>query len=210
MTQRSILTIVAAALLLPLTAGCTPTVPEPTPSATIAEAESPSPSETPSPTAAAPALVFTQPTTCSELAGPDLEAVFASRNIELFNSPNGEGMFAGGPVDTHQQGGNPFGCLWGVPYVDLNTFVLSSQPLSQSAHEGVVAILDGGGYVKTVDGDVVTYTQLGDELGQPSGQLTIHVLRPTSWITGWAALGGETSRVRMTEYLDAVAAHLYN
>jgi len=127
------LTIVAAALLLPLAAGCTPTAPEPTPSATVAESASPSP--TPSPTATAPELVFTQPTTCSELAGPDLEAVFASRNIELFNSSNGEGMFADGPVDTHQQGGNPFGCLWGVPYVDLNTFVLSSQPLSQAAHE---------------------------------------------------------------------------
>ena len=117
------------------------------------------------------------------MAGPDLEATFGSRNIELFNSSNGEGIFSGTPVDTHQQGGNPFGCLWGVQNADLNTFVISVQSLSRAAHEGVVSILEGGGYAKTVDGDVVTYTALGSENGTPADQLTIHVLRPDSWMT---------------------------
>ena len=206
------LAFVAGALAVPLLAACGPDAPvAETLVPTIAESPSPTPAPTPTPTVvAAPVLVFTQPTTCSELAGPDLEAAFVSKNIELFNSSNGEGIFTGTPVDSHQQGGNPFGCLWGVQNADLNTFVLSVQSLSHAAHEGVVSILDGGGYVKTVDGDVVTYTQLGSENGTPADQLTIHVLRPDSWMTGWAALGGETSRVRISGYLDAVASTLYN
>lgn len=217
----------AVILLVPLLAGCVPeagsdssssapSAASATPTAGANPTGSTTPTSSPTPTqpiaapAPDPAPVFTMPSTCSELAGPDLEAVFASRNAVLFNSSNTEGIYAGTPVDTHQQGGSPFGCLWGVPNVDLNTFVISVQSLSHQAHEGVVSILDGGGYVKSVNGDTVTYTQLGDEFGQPSGQLTIHVLRGDSWMTGWAALGGETMRGRITGYLDAVAANLYN
>lgn len=211
--KRITLGCAAAALTASLLAGCTPeTTTEASPIATAAPSIQPAESgDTPSPTPIVEAaLEFHQPATCSELAGPDLEAVFASRNAVLFNSSNGEGLYAGTPVDTHQQGGNPFGCLWGVPDVDLNTFVLSVQSLSNAAHEGVMAILDGGGYDKTLDGDVVTYTAIGAETGEPADQLTIHVLRADSWMTGWAALGGEQSRVRITEYLDAAAANLYN
>lgn len=203
--------VLVAVIALPVIAGCTPTAPSdgtatPTPHASTVAA---APSQTPTPEPEPATPVFTAPTTCAELAGSDLEADFASRGIELFNSSNGEGMSAGTPVDTHQQGGKPFGCLWGVPQVDLNTFVLSAQGLNNQAHEGVVSILDAGGYVKTVDGDIVTYTQLGDESGQPSAQLTIHVLRPDSWLTGWASFGGQTSADRITGYLDIVATNLY-
>lgn len=209
--KRLVVAVAVVSVAGLLLSGCSPTLPvdgtaTPTPHPSTVAA-SPSQAPTPEPEPAAP--VYAQPTTCAELSGPDLEATFASRGIVLFNSSNGEGMFAGEPVNTHQQGGKPFGCLWGVPNADLNSLVLSAQGLSNQAHEGVISILDGGGFEKTVDGDVVTYTQLGDETGQPTGELTIHVLRPESWITGWAPIGGETSRSRMTEYLDAVATNLY-
>lgn len=209
--QRVAFAFVALMVTLPLLAACGPaavtvaTSPSPTGASTATANGTPTPTVAPD-----PVVVFTQPTTCSELAGPELQAEWASRNIVLFNSSNGEGTTTGSPVDTRQQGGNPFGCLWGIEGVDLNTFVLSTQPLSQAAHEGVVSILDGLGYAKTVEGDVVTYTQVGSENGTPEDQLTIHVLRPDSWMTGWASLGGETSRARIAGYLDVVAARLYS
>jgi hypothetical protein len=210
--KRSAAEAAVVLLVSALLAGCAPSVPvdgtatptaHPTRTASAAPTDAAA-SATPEPETAAS---FTPPATCSALAGPELEAIFAERGIELFNSSNGEGLFAGEPVNTHQQGGNPFGCLWGVQNADLNTFVLSAQKLSNQAHEGVLSILDGSGYEKTVTGDVVTYTEVGSETG---GELTIHVLRPDSWMTGWGALGGEAARTRITEYLDAAAANLYS
>lgn len=200
--------VVAVVLALPLLTGCAPEgisadPPDtPTPSATQ--------SDTPSPTPTAGAgPVFTAPTSCSQLVGAALETDFATRKIVLFDSTNGEGEYAPTGVDNQQNAGDPFSCLYGIPMVDLNSFVLTVQPVTQDEHEGIVAVLGAAGFEVTTDGDVVTYTRVGAETGQTADQLLIHVLRPDSWMTGWASLGGEPQRVRISGYLDQVAANLY-
>ncbi len=142
------------------------------------------------------------------MAGPALEAEFAGKGIVLFNSTNGEGMFNfEAPVT--KQGANAFSCVWGIPNVDLNSFGLETQGLSQQAHEGVVAVLEDGGFDKTIDGDIVTYSHVGAETGAPADQSIIHVLHPDGWITGWSSFGGQTAYDRLVGYVAAVTAQVY-
>lgn len=165
----------------------------PTPTATMETAE-------PDPEPA-----FVAPADCATLIGPTLAADFAAQNIVLFDSTNGEGIYVGGTVP-NQTGGSNFFCVFGKDMVDLSSFQLEAQPLSQAEHEGVVATLEGAGLTKTVNGDVVTYTQVGDDMGTPS---LIHVLRPDSWLTGWSAFGGPAQVALLTGYLDEVAVQAY-
>ena len=203
MMIRRLLVVALGAVVVSGLAACTPPAPAPTetptPSASTASA-------TPTPTPD-PVPVFTTPTTCAELIGPDLAAEFAADNIVLFDSTNGEGIYANGFTKI-QDGGDPFACLFGEDMVDLSSFQLEVQPVSsQSEHEGIVAVLGSQGFVETVDGDVVTYTQVGNEMStQPA---IIHVLRLDSWMTASANFGGQIQADRLAGYLDAVAAHLY-
>jgi hypothetical protein len=203
MMIRRVLGVAVGALALAALVGCTPPVPEPTlapsPSASTASA-------TPTPTPD-PVPVFTTPTNCAELIGPDLAAEFAADSIVLFDSTNGEGIYANG-FTLIQDGGDPFACLFGQDMVDLSSFQLEVQPVSsQGEHEGIVAVLGSQGFVQTTDGDVVTFTQVGNEMDtEPT---IIHVLRLDSWMTAYAHFGGQRQADRLAGYLAQVAAHLY-
>lgn len=202
---RRLLVVAVGAVVLSGLAGCTPPVPDPTlapsPSASTATATAtPTPTPDPDP-------VFTTPTTCAELIGPELTTEFAAENIVLFDSTNGEGIYANG-FTVAQDGGDPFACLFGEDMVDLSSFQLVVQPVtSQSEHEGIVAVLGSQGFVQSLDGNTVTFTQLGDETS--TVPVIIHVLRLDSWMTAYAGFGGQRQADRLTGYLDAVAAHLY-
>ena len=183
-------------------AGCTP--PAPTPVTTSA---APAPKPTATATAEpAPAPAFVAPTSCDELIGPDLAALFASRNIVVFDSTNGEGIYANG-FEAAQDGGDPFACLYGQDMVDLSTFQLVVQPVSsQAEHEGIVAVLGSGGFDQSINGSTVTFIDEGTDT-DPLPAI-IHILKPDRWLTAYSYFGGEISASRLAEYLAAVDEHL--
>lgn len=201
LVHRAAFVVLLAAV--PVLAGCTPT--EPTPSASPTAAAAPSPTVTAEPTPE-PEPVFVAPTTCADLIGPDLAEVFASRNIVVFDSTNGEGIYANG-FEPAQDGGDPFACLYGQDMVDLSTFQLVVQPVSsQEEHEGIVAVLGSGGFDQSVDGDTVTFIDVGTDT-DPLPAI-IHILKPDRWLTALSYFGGEISASRLGEHLAAVDAHL--
>ncbi len=203
--QRMIVVVASAALTVGALAACTP--------GTIVDAGTETPPPQPTDIAAStptpdPVPVFVAPADCHVMAGADLEADFASRDIVLFNSTNGEGEFAfDAPVT--KQGPNAFSCVWGVPFVDLNSFGLETQGLTQEAHEGVVAVLGAGGFDMSIDGNVVTYTKVGAETGDPADQTEIHILHPDGWITAWSSFGGPVMVDRLSGYLVEVTKQVY-
>ncbi|MEQ1736834.1 MAG: hypothetical protein ABL886_10600 [Rhodoglobus sp.] len=204
--QRTAVVVAIASLAIGALAACNPgdisggstTTPAPTDVAI--------PTATPTP---APQPVFVAPADCHAMVGAALETEFAGKGIVLFNSTNGEGEFAEGPVVSKQGGGNPISCVWGVPYVDLNSFGLEVQSLTQDAHEGVVAVLGGGGFDVSLDGNIATYSHVGAETGQPEDQSIIHVLHPDGWITAWSSFGGQIAYDRLVTYVAAVTAQVY-
>jgi len=201
MMIRRLLVVAVGGLAIAALVGCTPPVPEPT-LAPSPSASSASPTPTPD-----PVPVFTTPTTCAELIGPELGAQFAADNIVLFDSTNGEGIYANG-FTLIQDGGDPFACLFGEDMVDLSSFQLEVQPVSsQSEHEGIIAVLGSQGFTQSLDGNTVTFTQIGNEMSTEPA--IIHVLRLDSWMTASANFGGQLQADRLAGYLDAVAAHLY-
>ncbi len=206
--QRAFVVGATAILALGVLSGCNPGgTPETTGTPSAAETLTPSPTPTPEPLAEA---VFVAPADCHVMVGSALEAEFAGKGIVLFKSTNGEGEFADGTPPVSKQGGSGgFVCVWGVPYVDLNSFGLETKALTQQAHEGVVAILEGGGFDVSVDGDTVTYSKVGTEHGQPEDQSVIHVLHPDGWITAWSAFGGQQAYDRLVGYVAAVTAQVY-
>ena len=195
---------VCAALLV----GCAPTVEKPASEATATATPTPTPtvSATPEPEPeAGPA--FVAPADCAALIGPTLAADFAAKNIVLFDSTIGGGIYTGaGDHGPKQTGGTTFYCLYGQDMVDLSTFQLEAQPVTESEHEGIIAVLDTAGLAKTVDGNVVTFTQVGDDMGTPT---LIQVLRPDSWMTAWSAFGGDRQVTLLTGYLAEMAAQNY-
>lgn len=183
-------------------AGCTP--PAPTPATTSA---APAPKPTATATAEpAPAPAFVAPTSCDDLIGPDLAALFASRNIVLFDSTNGEGIYANG-FTVAQDGGDPFACLYGQDMVDLSTFQLVVQPISsQDEHEGIMAVLGSGGFDQSLNGSTVTFTDVGTDTDPLPA--VIHLVKQDRWLTVFANFGGEIQASRLAEYLAAVDEHL--
>lgn len=179
-------------------AGCTPPAPAPTtPAPTVTSA-----SPTPTPTVTAVAI----PANCDAIIGPALAATFASRNIVLFDSTDNQGIYPDSNPVLAQDGGSPFFCLYGSDGVDLSTFVIEAQAVeTQSEHEGIVAVLGSGALTQSVNGDVVTFEQVGDEM---SVGTIIHVLRVGSWLTASSTFGGTTQAAHLTGYLDQIATNL--
>lgn len=201
-TPRILLSLIVVVVAVPLLAGCVPDGDKPVGEAT--STPTPTPTTEPLPEAG-PA--FVAPGDCATLTGPTLAAEFEAQDIVLFDSTTGEGLHAGlGEGAPQQTGGETFYCLFGQDMVDLSSFQLEAQALTESAHEAVIEVLDGSGLVESVDGDVITYTQTGDDRGTPT---IVHELRPDSWLTAWSAFGGQQQVTLMTGYLDAVAAQNY-
>lgn len=198
--RRVILSVVVTLAVVPLLAACHPDPPSST--STPKPTSTPAATKTATPTPTPKAAVFVAPTDCEQLLGAALVAQITSDGHELFSSSDGSGLYY--PNDPKQQGG--FQCQYGVNYVDYSTFEIDAQALTQQAHEGVIATLDAGGFDKTIDGDVVTYTQVGDEGVQP---LYIHVVRSDGWLTGWSSLGGEQQRGLIVGYLATAAQQVY-
>ncbi len=198
LVRAVVLVSVAAAL-----AACGPTDIAPSPSPTIAPSESgsPTPSAAPAP---APDATFTPATSCTGMLGALETQLIAEGNV-LFSSTDGGGIYF--PIESTQDGGDPFSCWYGKDGVDLSSFELASQPVDQAEHEGIVAVLGGLGFDVSIDGDVVTYVQVGDEGTTPA---IVHVLRPDSWFTAYGAFGGSDRVTVLTSYLDQVAAQLYS
>jgi hypothetical protein len=200
--RRIILSIAAGVGLLPLLAACNPPTPTPSQSPSAVAEPSASATPTPTPTSTPEPAVFVAPANCEQMLGAALIAQITSDGHELFSSSDGTGIYY--PHESHQQGG--FQCQYGQNMVDLSTFELDAQGLTQQAHEGAISILDAGGYTKTVEGDVVTYAQVGDEMGT---QTYLHVVRPDSWITGWSSFGGDTPFAKISSYVATVGQQLY-
>ena len=193
--------IAMAVAVVAALAGCAPTAP--TPEAPDETAAAPKPTETAAPPAEP---VFVAPENCEQLIGPELAAEFASKNIVLFDSTNGEGIYANG-FEAAQDGGDPFACLFGKDMVDLSTFQLVVQPVSSEAeHEGIVAVLGSGGFDQSLNGSTVTFTDIGTDT-DPLPAI-IHILKPDRWLTAYSYFGGEISASRLAEHLAAVDAHL--
>ncbi|MCU1578535.1 MAG: hypothetical protein JWP19_739 [Rhodoglobus sp.] len=198
--RRIVLSIAAAASLLALLAACSPAAPAPSESPSVVAG--PSAPATPTSTPAREPALFVAPANCEQMLGAALIAEITSDGHVLFSSSDGTGIYY--PNESQQQGG--FQCQYGKDMVDLSTFELDAQALTQQAHEGVISILDAGGYTKTVEGDVVTYAQVGDEMGT---QTYLHVVRPDSWITGWSSFGGDTQFAKISSYVATVGQQLY-
>lgn len=199
-----VLPVAMAMTLVAALAACGPAEPEPSPTSTDA---APSPSATPSAAPAPapdPAATFTPATSCTGMLGPLETQLIAEGNV-LFSSTDGGGIYF--PIESTQDGGDPFSCWYGKDGVDLSSFELASQPVDQAEHEGIVAVLGGMGFEVSVDGDVATYVQVGDEGTTPA---IIHVLRPDSWLTAYGTFGGADRVTVLTGYLDQVAAQLYS
>jgi hypothetical protein len=114
---------IAAAL-----AACGPTDIAPSPSPTIAPSESgsPTPSAAPAP---APDATFTPATSCTGMLGALETQLIAEGNV-LFSSTDGGGIYF--PIESTQDGGDPFSCWYGKDGVDLSSFELASQPVDQA------------------------------------------------------------------------------
>lgn len=191
-------TAVLAIVLATFLAGCTPQSadPDPSPSASASSA----PSETP----VEESTVFVAPVDCTGLLGAALEAEVLGAGNVLFSGPGGIGIYPGDSVG--QDGGTPFACLYGKDMVDLSTFEIAAQGLTQDAHEGVLAELSTRGMTETTAGDTVTFAQEGTEGGEPA---VIHVLRPDSWITVYSTFGGAASLAKITGWAEIVATQVY-
>lgn len=182
-------------------AGCTPTAP--TPEAPDESVAAPTPTETAAPPAEP---VFVAPENCEQLIGPELAAEFASKDIVLFDSTNGEGIYANG-FEAAQDGGDPFACLFGKDMVDLSTFQLVVQPVSsQDEHEGIMAVLGGGGFDQSLNGSTVTFSDPGNDM-DPLPAI-IHLVKQDRWLTAFANFGGDIQADRLAGYLAAVDANL--
>jgi hypothetical protein len=197
-----LLPLLAIPALVTALAACGPTVePSPTPTAESTPSSTPSPTAVETPAAEA---VFTAATSCTGMLGP-LETTLIAEGYTLFSSSDGGGIYF--PIEPTQDGGDPFSCWYGKDGVDLSSFELASQAVDQAQHEGIAAVLGGGGFTVTTDGDVVTYVQAGDEGSTPA---IVHVLRPDSWLTAFSTFGGADQVTVLTGYLDQVAAQLYS
>jgi hypothetical protein len=197
--------IAGIALAVALLAGCAPTdlSAEPDESAAPTDVAVPTPTPTPTPTED-PARVFTEPSSCVALLGAALEAEFLAAGNVLFSSTDGAGIYF--PIDSEQGGGTPFSCWYGKDMVDLSTFELAAQSLTQDAHEGTVSVLSGLGMTQTMDGDIVTFTQVGDEGSTPA---IIHVLYPDGWITGYSAFGGQKRVDQLAVWVATVGEQVH-
>lgn len=206
MKMRALVALAVAALTVGALAGCNP--------GTITDAgtETPTPKPTdivasPTPTPD-PVPVFAAPADCHVMVGAQLEAQFGADGIELFNSTNGEGMFADGSIESYQTG-TPFSCVWGVPYVDLNSFLLETQGLTPEQHATIESALDGAGFDRVESDGIITYSAVGDETGDQGAVSLIHVVRADSWITGRAAIGGQQRFDSLAAYLATVGEQVY-
>lgn len=186
-------TAVLAVALAALLAGCSPQPadPETSPSTSASSAPSETPVEEPA--------VFVAPADCTGLLGADLEAEILGAGNVLFSGPGGIGIYPNASVG--QDGGSPIACLYGKDMVDLSTFELAAQGLTQDAHEGVLTELQSRGMTETTDGDTVTFTQEGTEGGDPA---IIHVLHPDSWITAYSTFGGAASLAKVTGWAETL------
>ncbi|CAN5256794.1 hypothetical protein BH09ACT3_BH09ACT3_08140 [soil metagenome] len=194
--QRALLAAAAGIVALTALAACTPDAPKATESTTSA------PVETPSPTAAAEP-VFVEPTSCTTLLGAALETELLATGDVLFSAPDGSGLY---PGTVSNQAGTPFSCWYGRDLVDLSSYEIAAQPLTQSSHEGTLAGLQSEGFTETATGDVVLFTSTGDEGTEPA---VLHELHPDGWITIYSAFGGEDRLTTMKAWLDEIRAQVY-
>jgi len=196
--QRALLAAAAGIIALATLSGCAPEDPKPTGTKTSAPSESASPT----PTAAAEP-VFVKPTSCTGLLGAKLENELLATGDVLFSSPDGTGIYPGTPSN---QAGTPFSCWYGRDMVDLSTYEIAAQPLTQQNHEGTLAGLQGEGFTETAVGDVVTFSTAGDEGTEPA---VLHELHPDGWITIYSTFGGDDRLATMKLWLADVRAQVY-
>ncbi len=202
--MRTAAALVTSAILLAALSACAPSGPDdvtaPTPSPTPSAADEASPSPTPD----APA--FTVPTSCTELVSVELENQILATGAVLFSSTDGSGIYY--PIDSTQDGGDPFSCWYGKDGVDLSSVEFAAQPItSTDEHEGIMAVLNSGGFDVELNGDVVTFIQVGDEGTTPA---IVHIVRPDSWITGFSSFGGADRANGLRSTVELIAEHLYS
>ncbi|MBX3090926.1 MAG: hypothetical protein KF801_00275 [Cryobacterium sp.] len=190
-------TTLAVVLAAGLT-GCDPAGPAPSgsPSESSASSASPSPTEAPA--------AFVAPTSCTQLLGASLESSLTADGTVLFSGPGGTGLYPG--IESAQDGGSPLSCVYGKDMVDLSTFELAAQGLTQDAHEGVLAELETRGMTEVAAGDTVTFTQTGDEGSTPA---IIHILKPDSWVTAYSTFGGTARLAEITGWANTVETQVY-
>ncbi|TAL40781.1 MAG: hypothetical protein EPN91_12375 [Salinibacterium sp.] len=184
-------TVIAVAVLALALAGCAKEAPPPK-------------QASPSPTPTEQAAVFVAPKDCTALLGKPLEDEFLSQGNVLFSSTGGGGIYY--PIESTQTGGSPLSCWYGKDMVDLSSFELAAQSLTPDAHEGTLSVLEAGGFTEVTNGDVVTFTQVGDEGTTPA---IVHILRPDSWVTGYRTFGGADSVATLNGWLATVEANVY-
>lgn len=187
--------VAAAALVLLALSGCTPNPEEPT--------VEPSPSAEPEQPTEPAVPVFVAPTSCTELLGSELEQDFLAESV-LFSDSAGNGINPGEPIG--QDGGDPFACLYGQDGVDLSTFELSAQALSNEEHEGVIAELATRGLDEQSDGERVSFSQEGSEGGDPA---ILHVVYPDGWITAYSTFGGAERSAEIASWVETATSEVY-
>jgi len=196
--------LIGAALLVALV-GCTPADETPptdeTPAATAPTTPSPSATAGNGPDLVSP--VFVVPTECTGLLSAALEQQFLNEGNALFSDSAGNGISPQEPIG--QDGGDPFACLYGKDLVDLSTFELSAQPLDNEEHEGVLAELGSRPLTQEDDGQIVVFTQQGDEGTDPA---IVHLVYPDGWITAYSTFGGADRLAEIRGWADTVVAQV--
>jgi hypothetical protein len=220
MTARSNLawSSVVGAVLIAGLSGCTPADSGPgDPSSTGSSGEvsanpsaSPDPAEDPSPSQAG-GQTFVAPSTCTDLVGPELTAKFLADGITLFTNDDGSGEQEGVVFSSTQKSGTPFSC-WYLGSSIESAFEIAVQPLTHDAHEATLAALHEGGFAEKSDGEVVTFSQVGNfvAVGDPSNvESIVHVLYPNGWITLAALKGGAAQFAEINSRLPIVISRVY-
>lgn len=200
--MRPLLAAAAAVLVVGALSACGPSAPDDVTSPSV----SPTPSSLgePTPSGGPEEPSFTAPTSCTELVSVELENQILATGAVLFSSSDGSGIYY--PIASTQDGGDPFSCWYGKDGVDLSSVEFAAQPISSTdEHEGIMAVLGSGGFDVEVNGDVVTFVQVGDEGTTPA---IVHIVQPDSWITGYSSFGGAERANGLRATLELIAAHL--
>lgn len=202
--MRTLLAAAASVILVGTLGACGPTATDDLTSPSVSPTPSAAGESTPSASPEEPS--FTVPTSCTELVSVELENEILATGAVLFSSSDGSGIYY--PIASTQDGGDPFSCWYGKDGVDLSSVEFAAQPISSTdEHEGIMAVLNSGGFDVELNGDVVTFVQVGDEGTTPA---IVHIVQPDSWITGYSSFGGADRANGLRATLELIAAHLYS
>ena len=164
------------------------------------------PTNSPTVTPTADPRVFAMPTQCVDILPASRLASFEAANLVLLGGPGGryEGDYLLDPTPEELVGG--ITCIWGFSDSEASSIAISVAPLSLNSRGDVIDNLLASGLNESELDGASIFGKQGD---RDTSAAIINAIRPASWISIIATVGGVAPYQQANEIVAEVTAIVY-